>query len=145
MAMPQPIYYSAPEIKIGAASGSSVDLSEWAKSAELVRQADALEASSMASRDRFYQPGMNTNTFTVTFNASFASSAVYATIAPLVGTSCYVECTPVDGTAVSATNPKFSLTNTYLESMPVLAANLGELGETVLTFTGGTYAVSTST
>jgi hypothetical protein len=144
MAMPQTVYYSAPEVKIGAASVSAVDLSEFAKSAVLVRQADALESSSMASRDRFYQAGMNTNSLTVTFNQSYESAEVYATLEPLVGTSCYVECTPVDGTAVSATNPTFSLTNTYLESMEVLAANLGELGEVQLTFTGGTYLAATS-
>jgi hypothetical protein len=144
MAMPQTIYYSAPEVKIGPALATAVDLSEFCKSAVLLRQADALESSSMASRDRFYQPGMNSNSFTVTFNQSYETAEVYATISGLVGTQCYVECTPVDGTVVSATNPKFSLTNTYLESMEVLAANLGELGEVQLTFTGGTYAAATS-
>ena len=144
MPMPQTVYYSAPEVQIGAASGSKVDLSEFCKSAVLTRQADALESSSMASRDRFYQAGMNTNQFVVTFNQSYESSEVYATLAPLVGTQCYVECTPVDGTNVGATNPRFSLTNTYLEAMDVLAANLGELGEVQLTFTGGTYAAATT-
>ena len=126
MPMPQTVYYSAPEVQIGAASGSKVDLSEWCKSAVLTRQADALESSSMASRDRFYQAGMNTNQLVITFNQSYASAQVYATLAPLVGTQCYAECTPVDGTIVSATNPRFSLTNCYFESMDVLAANLGE-------------------
>jgi len=144
MAMPQTVYYSAPEVKIGASSGTSVDLSEFAKSAVLTRQADALESSSMASRDRFFQAGMNSNQLVVTFNQSYEAAEVYATLSPLVGTQCYVEVTPVDGTAVSATNPKFSLTNTYLEAMDVLAANLGELGEVQLTFTGGTYAAATS-
>jgi len=144
MAMPQTIYYSAPEVKIGSVLATAVDLSEFAKSAVLVRQADALESSSMASRDRFYQAGMNTNSFTVTFNQSYETAEVYATISALVGTQCYVECTPVDGTVVSATNPKFSLTNTYLESMEVLAANLGELGEVQLSFNGGTYAAATT-
>ena len=144
MTMPATVYYSAPEVQIGAASGSKVDLSTWCKSAVLTRQADALESSSMASRDRFYQAGMNTNQLVVTFNQTYTAAQVYATIAPLVGTQCYVECTPVDGTIVSATNPRFSLTNTYLESMDVLAANLGELGEVQLTFTGGTYAAATT-
>jgi hypothetical protein len=69
---------------------------------------------------------------------------VFATLAPLVGTQCYVEATPVDGTLVSATNPKFTITNGSLESMEVLAANLGELGEVQIVITGGTYlAVAT--
>jgi hypothetical protein len=139
MAMPQTIYYSAPEIKVGAASGSAVDLSEFCKSAVVVRQADALESSSMASRDRFYQAGMNTNSVTATFNQTYASALVYATLSGLVGTQCYVEATPVDGTTVSATNPKFTLENCYLESLEVLAANLGELGEVQAVFTGGKF------
>jgi hypothetical protein len=142
--MPQTVYYSAPEVKIGAASASAVDLSEFAKSAVLTRQADALESSSMASRDRFYQAGMNSNQLVITFNQSYEASEVYATLAPLVGTQCYVDVTPVDGTAVSATNPKFSLSSTYLEALDVLAANLGELGEVQITLTGGTYAAATS-
>lgn len=136
--MPQPIYYSAPEVKVGLNAGSAVDLSEFCKSAVVVRQADSLESSSMASRDRFYQPGMNTNSVTVTFNQTYAAGLVNATLAPLVGTQCFVEATPVDGTVVSATNPKFTLENCYLESLEVLAANLGELGEVQAVFTGGT-------
>lgn len=138
MAMPQTIYYSAPEVKVGAAAGSAVDLSEFCKSAVVVRQADSLESSSMASRDRFYQAGMNTNSVTVTFNQTYVAALVFATLSPLVGTQCYVEATPVDGTVVSATNPQFTLTNCYLESLEVLAANLGELGEVQAVFTGGT-------
>jgi len=144
MAMPQTVYYSAPEVKIGAALASAVDLSEFCKSAVLTRQADALESSSMASRDRFFQAGMNSNQLVLTFNQSYDAAEVYATLSPLVGTQCYVEVTPVDGTAVSATNPKFSLTNTYIEALDVLAANLGELGEVQITTTGGTYAAATS-
>lgn len=144
MPMPQTVYYSAPEVQIGATSGTKVDLSEWCKSAVVTRQADALEASSMASRDRFYQAGMNTNQVVLTFNQSYASAQVYATIAPLVGSTCYVECTPVDGTGVSATNPRFNITNGYIESLDVLAANLGELGELVVTIQGGSYLASTT-
>ena len=144
MAMPQTVYYSAPEVKIGPASASAVDLSEFCKSAVLLRQADALESSSMASRDRFYQQGMNSNSFTVTFNQSYETAEVYATLSGLVSTQCYVECTPVDGTVVSATNPKFSLTNGYVESLEVLAANLGELGEVQIVVSGGTYAAATT-
>lgn len=144
MAMPQTVYYSAPEVKIGPALATAIDLSEFCKSAVVVRQADALESSSMASRDRFYQAGMNTNSVTLTFNQSYETSEVYATLSGLVGTQCYVECTPVDGTVVSATNPKFSLTNGYVETLEVLAANLGELGEIQIVVTGGTYTAATA-
>ena len=144
MSMPQTIYYSAPEFQIGPSAASKVDLSLFVKSVVITRQADALESSSMASRDRYYQAGMNTNQAVITLNQTYGSALVYATISPLVGTQCYVEATPTDGTVVSATNPRFSLTNCYLESMDVLAANLGELGEVQITLTGGLYAAATT-
>lgn len=138
MAMPQTVYYSAPIVKIGASSATAVDLSDFCKSATLTRQADALESSSMASRDRFYQPGMNSNAFTVTFNQSYETAEVYASLFNLVGTQCYVSCKPTSA-AISATNPEFQIVDTYFEAMDVLAANLGELGEVEISFQGGTY------
>jgi hypothetical protein len=46
--------------------------------------------------------------------------------------------------ADSATNPGFTLTNTYLESLPVLNAQLGTLSTIDITFRGGTYSVDTT-
>jgi hypothetical protein len=48
---------------------------------------------------------------------------------------------PAYGSGDSATNPGFILTNTYLESLPVINSSLGELATIDLTFTGGVYSV----
>ena len=143
MTMPQAIYYSAPLVSIGTTDATKVDLSDFCKSAVLNRVADALESSSMASRDRFYQAGMNSNELTLVFNQTYAASKVYATLSGLVGTQCYAQVIPSDA-AVSATNPEFSITNGYCESLEVVAANLGELGEISVVLSGGTYAVATA-
>jgi hypothetical protein len=44
----------------------------------------------------------------------------------------------------SATNPGFTLTGTYLESLPVISATMGELSTIDITFTGGAYTVDVS-
>jgi hypothetical protein len=44
--------------------------------------------------------------------------------------------------AVGATNPNFTLTNTYLETLPVINATLGELQTIDITFKGGTYTAA---
>jgi len=143
MTMPQAIYYSAPLVNIGTTAATKVDLSDFCKSAVLNRVADALESSSMASRDRFYQAGMNSNELTLVFNQTYEASEVYATLKALVGTQCYADVKPTSA-ATSATNPLLSITNGYLESLEVLAANLGELGEITVVLAGGTFAEATA-
>jgi hypothetical protein len=58
-----------------------------------------------------------------------------------VGTATTVVMKPTSS-AVGATNPSFTLTNTYLEALPVIDATLGELSSISLTFRGGTYAAA---
>jgi hypothetical protein len=74
---------------------------------------------------------------------SYASTETYAVLQPLVGTQCFLSVKPASGNE-SATNPMFTLTGTYLESMDVINANLGELSEVQLTFQGGTLAIDTT-
>ena len=62
---------------------------------------------------------------------------------PLVGTQCFVSVTPAAG-AESATNPKFELDETYLESLDIVNANLGELSEVQITLQGGALTIDTT-
>ena len=75
--------------------------------------------------------------------ASYAASETYATLSALVGTKCFIRVTPVDAT-ISATNPAFELTNTYLSALPVVNAILGELSTYDIEFMGGTYVADTT-
>ena len=70
--------------------------------------------------------------------ASYAASETYATLSALVGTKCFIRVTPVDAT-VSATNPAFEISSTFLPSLPVVNATLGELSTYDVEFMGGTY------
>ena len=122
---------------------ATVDLSDQCTAATLTRTIEALEDTAFGSTARTYTGGLENNELTVTMYLSYAASETYATIAPLVGTKCTVIVKPT--TAVdSATNPGFTLTNTYLESLPVINASLGELQTVDLTFTGGVYSADTT-
>lgn len=139
--MPQ-TYLSNPVVSVGSTSPGT-SLQTQAKNAVLTRTIEALEDTAFGQSDRTYTAGLGNHQLVVTFEMSYASSNVYATLQSLVGTQCFVSCKPTSG-ATSATNPLFSLTNTYLESLDVVNATLGELSEVQVTFIGGTYAAATS-
>lgn len=135
-------YLANPVVSVGAASPGT-NLQDQCKSAVLTRTIEALESTAFGSTDRVYTAGLGNHQLVVTMLMSYAGSETYATLATLVGTQCFVSCQPTSS-ATGATNPLFSLTNTYLESLDVVNANLGELSEVQCTFIGGTYAAATS-
>jgi hypothetical protein len=135
-------YLSNPVVKVGA-STPGTDLTDQCKSAVLTRTIEALESTAFGATDRVYTAGLGNHQLVLTFLMSYASSETYATLQALVGTQCFVSCQPTSA-STGATNPLFSLTNTYLESLDVVNANVGELSEVQVTFVGGTYAAATS-
>ncbi len=133
--MPTTTYLSNPVVTV-----NSVDLSDQCSAATLTRTVEALESTAFGGTARVYVGGLEANELTVTLYMSYAASETYATLASLVGTQTTVQVQPTSGSE-SATNPKFILTNAYLEALPVLNASLGELSTIDITFRGGTYSV----
>ena len=125
---------SNPVVTIGG-----IDMTDQTTAATLTRTVEALESTAFGSTSRVYTGGLENNELTVTMYLSYASSETYATLAPLVGTQLNVIVKPTSAVD-SATNPAFILTGTYLESLPVINASLGELQTVDLTFTGGVYS-----
>jgi hypothetical protein len=125
---------SQPKVTIGG-----TDLSGWCTSAVLTKTVTALSDTVFGNTANTFTAGLEDNELTVTLFLSYEAAATYATLAPLVGTKMVVIVKPT--TAVdSSTNPGFTLTNTYLESLPVISASLGELQSIDLTFMGGVYS-----
>ena len=118
---------------------ATVDLSDQCTAATLTRTIEALEDTAFGSTARTYTGGLENNELTVTMYMSYAATETYATLSTLVGTKVTVIVNPTSA-ADSATNPGFTLTGTYLESLPVINASLGELQTVDLTFTGGSYS-----
>jgi hypothetical protein len=126
---------SNPEVKFGA-----VDLTGWCTSAVLTKNVTALNDTVFGNTSNTFTAGLEDNELTVTLFLSYAASATYATLSPLVGTKFNVTVKPTSA-ADGPTNPAFTLTNTYLESLPVISASLGELQSVDITCMGGVYSV----
>ena len=133
-------YLSNPTVKVGAAIGTIVDITDQVSAATLTVTAEALEDTAFGSTSRTMTAGLYSNSLTLTVFASYAASESYAVLAPLLGTKCTIKVNPTSS-GDSATNPGFILTDTYLASIPVINASLGELSTYEIEFQGGTYSV----
>ena len=135
-------YLSNPDVTI-----ATVNLRDQCTAATLTRTVEALESTAFGDTARFMSAGLENNELTLTLYMSYAASETYASLASLVGTQVTVIVSPAapatPGT-YSATNPGFTLTGTYLESLPVINATMGELSTIDITFTGGAYTVDVS-
>ena len=129
-------YLSNPVVTI-----NSVDISDQCTAATLTKTVEALESTAFGGVARVYVGGLQANEVTLTMYNSFAATETYATLSGLVGTSTNITVKPTSG-STSATNPIFTITGAYLESLPIINASLGELDTIDLTFTGGTYSVA---
>ena len=136
-------YLSNPKVQVGAAIGSITDITDQVSSATLTVTVEALEDTAFGSTSRTMTAGLYSNELTLTAFMDYKASELYAILSPLVGTKCVVKVNPASGSD-SATNPGFILTDTFLESLPVINANLGELSSVDITFTGGVYSVDTT-
>jgi hypothetical protein len=133
-------YLSNPTVKVGAAIGSITDITDQVSAATLTVTAEALEDTAFGSTSRTMTAGLFSNSLTLTVYASYAASESYAVLSPLLGTKCVVKVNPTSA-ADGTTNPGFILTDTYLSSIPVINASLGELSTFDIEFEGGVYSV----
>lgn len=129
-------YLSNPDVKIGA-----VSLTDQCTSAVLTRTIEALESTAFGSTSRVYTAGLENNTLELELYMSYAATETYATLKALVGTSVTVTVSPSATSPGTATNPTFTLTGTYIETLPLLNASLGALGTLTLSCQGGVYSV----
>jgi len=131
--MPTSLYLSNPQVTI-----AGVDMSDQCTAATFTRVNESLEQTSFGATARSYTSGLQNNEVTVTMYQSYAASETYDTLKSLVGTTTTVIIKPTTA-ADGPTNPGFTLTGCYLETLPIVNASLGELSTVDVTFTGGVY------
>jgi hypothetical protein len=121
---------------------NSVDLSDRANSVTLNYEIEAVEDTTFGNTGRTFIGGLQNVTCDIEFMQDYAANETEATIFPLVGTQTTVVIKPT--TALdSATNPRYTLSNTYLAAHTPVSATVGELAVTSLSFQGGTLVKST--
>ena len=99
----------------------------------------ALQSNTFGGTSTLYTAGLQDNTLTLELYWSTAASETYATFKSLVGTQIATVTIKQASAAVSATNPLGTLSNSYLEELPVVYT-LGELSRCTITLRGGTFA-----
>ena len=122
---------------------NGVVLSDRANSVTLNYEIDSVETTAFGSVGHKFTGGLQNNSCDIEFMQDFAAAEVEATIFPLVGTTTTVTVRG-SSTATSATNPLYTLSGTFLAAHTPVAAAVGELAMTSLSFTGGTLVKTTS-
>ena len=122
---------------------NSVSLGDHSNTVTLNYEKDSVEITAFGMTGHQFTGGLQNNSLDIELMQDFAAANVEATIFPLVGTQTTVVIKPTSD-AVSATNPSYTLTDTFLAAHTPVAAAVGELAMTSLSFTGGVLTKATS-
>jgi hypothetical protein len=123
---------------------NSVDLSDHVTSATLNRTFEELIVTAMGDSGQKQVKGLETSTVSIDFLNDTASANVLATLQAAWGTNVTVVLLQEKGTAVSATNPLYTMTCLINGTTDINGA-VGDISMQSLTFNvSGTVAVTTS-
>jgi len=131
-------YLANSVVEIGSSSASVTDITDQVTAVTVNFVVEALEDTAFGSTARTNTGGLQNNSASITLYASYAASESYATLSALVGTKCFLRVKPTSA-ALSATNPGFELSSTFLSALPVINSNLGELAVYEIELMGGSY------
>lgn len=123
-------------------SVNAVALQTRSNSVTVNYEVDSLEVTAFGDSGHRFAGGLQNNSVEIAFMQDFDAANVEATIYPLVGTTTTLIIIPTNA-AVSATNPRYTITNAFLAAHTPVNGAVGELAMTTLTFTGGTIAKTT--
>jgi hypothetical protein len=122
---------------------NSVDLTDHIASVTWTETADELETTAMGDDNRTRIGGLKDGSVSIEFHQDFATSSVYQTLYPLLGTVTTVTMTPTDG-AVAADNPKHSASCLVVE-LPVIDGSVSDLATVSVTWPlSGAVTVTTA-
>ena len=107
---------------------NSVDLSDHVTSVTLNRSFDELEVTAMGDTGHKFVKGLEASSLTLSFLNDTASANVLATLQAAWGTSVTVVLLQTKGTAVSATNPLYTMTCLINNTTDINGA-VGDLGK----------------
>ena len=123
---------------------NSVDLSDHVNNITLNRNFDELEVTAMGDSGHKFIKGLEASSITLDFLNDTATSSVLQTLQAAWGTNVTVVLLQNKGTAVSATNPLYTMTCLINGTTDINGAT-GDLAMQSLTFdVSGTIAITTS-
>jgi hypothetical protein len=123
---------------------NSVDLSTYVTSVTLNRTFDELEVTAMGDGGHRFVKGLEAATVTIDINNDTAATTVLPTLQNAWGKNVPIVLLQTKGTAVSATNPLYTMTCLVNNTTDINGA-VGDLGMMSLSFNvSGTVAVATT-
>jgi hypothetical protein len=123
---------------------NTVDLSDHVTAVTLNRAFDELEVTAMGDSGHKFVKGLESASVTIDFLNDTAAANVLATLQAAWGTNVPIVLLQEKGTAVSATNPLYTMTCLVNNTTDINGA-VGDLSTQSLTFNvSGTVAVATT-
>jgi len=123
---------------------NSVDLSDHVNNITLNRNFDELEVTAMGDSGHKFIKGLEASSITLDFLNDTATSSVLQTLQAAWGTNVTVVLLQNKGTAVSATNPLYTMT-ALINGTTDINGSTGDLSTQSVTWNvSGTIAVATS-
>ena len=123
---------------------NSVDLSDHVTSVTLNRSFDELEVSAMGDSSHKFVKGLEASSVTIDFLNDTASANVLATLQAAWGTTVTVVLLQEKGTAVSATNPLYTM-SVLVNNTTDINGSVADIGTQSVTWTcNSTVAVTTT-
>jgi hypothetical protein len=113
---------------------NNVDLSDHVKSVTLNRTFDELEVTAMGDSSHKFTKGLESSTLTLSFLSDTAAASVNATLQAAWGTTVTAVLLQTKGSAVSATNPLFTMSILVNKTTDINGA-VGDIATQDITFT----------
>jgi len=130
-------YLSNPTVNV--TSPSSMALTDHCSAAVLTLKAEALENTAFGQTSRTFTAGLYSNELTLTLYQSYGATEIETYLNSMFGVISTIVISP-SGTSETASNPEYTLTGCYLESVTPINTKVGELSVVEAMFKGGTYA-----
>ena len=123
---------------------ATIDLSDHVTSVSLSRTFDELEVTAMGDSGHRYVKGLESASITIDFLNDTAAASVLATLQAAYGTAVTVTMIQTKGTAVSATNPLYTMT-CLINNLTDINGATGDLSTQSVTWNvNGTVTVASS-
>jgi hypothetical protein len=122
---------------------NSVDLSDHVTSVTLTQNFDELEVTALGDTAHKFVKGLEASTLTLNFLNDFAAASVQATLQAAYGTTVTAVLLPVKGTAVSATNPLYTV-SIIVNNLTPLNGAVGDISNSSQSFTCNSTVVQTT-
>jgi len=123
---------------------NSVDISDHVSSATLSQIFDELEITSLGDASHKFVKGLEASTLSLDFFNDFAASQVTPTLQAAYGTTVTAVLIPVKGTAVSASNPLYTV-SILVNNLTPISGDVASINASSISFTCNSTVVQTTT